>query len=208
MRPRQQAISVAFCETNAQLQDTLSRIVPEIMHGRVGLKDHGWIDYIAGPDSRLALAEVEVSADHTAMEALRREYFDQGRDHWVARIGRRMRTIAEERTLNFLSRKAVIPKYGFPVDVVELEVRSVDGRPTGVALQRDLSQAIAEYAPGGRSSPTSSSGSPAASRRSPARHGLYATTVTTTQGTSGSGMRATRKHPRANENTSFRSSAS
>ena len=28
----------------------------------------------------------------------------------LGRIGRRMKTIAEERTLNFLSRKAIIPK--------------------------------------------------------------------------------------------------
>ena len=54
------------------------------------------------------------------------------------------------RTLSFLSRKAVIPKYGFPVDVVELDTRTTDGNPTGVSLQRDLSQAIAEYAPGGK----------------------------------------------------------
>ncbi len=139
-----------FCEHNDELQNALSRVVPQNMHDRVGLGDDAWIARVAGPNSRLALAEMEVCADYTAMEALRRDYFEQGRDNWVGRIGRRMKTIAEERTLNFLSRKAVIPKYGFPVDVVELEVRSTDGRPTGVALQRDLSQAIAEYAPGGK----------------------------------------------------------
>ena len=139
-----------FCEHNDELQNALSRVVPQNMHDRVGLGDDAWIAHVAGANSRLALAEMEVCADYTAMEALRRDYFEQGRDNWVGRIGRRMKTIAEERTLNFLSRKAVIPKYGFPVDVVELEVRSTDGRPTGVALQRDLSQAIAEYAPGGK----------------------------------------------------------
>ena len=139
-----------FCEHNGELQNALSRVVPQNMHDRVGLGDDAWIAHIAGANSRLALAEMEVCADYTAMEVLRRDYFEQGRDNWVGRIGRRMKTIAEERTLNFLSRKAVIPKYGFPVDVVELEVRSTDGRPTGVALQRDLSQAIAEYAPGGK----------------------------------------------------------
>ena len=139
-----------FCEHNGELQNALSRVVPQNMHDRVGLGDDAWIAHIAGTNSRLALTEMEVCADHTAMEALRRDSFEQGRDSWVGRIGRRMKTIAEERTLNFLSRKAVIPKYGFPVDVVELEVRSTDGRPTGVALQRDLSQAIAEYAPGGK----------------------------------------------------------
>ncbi len=139
-----------FCESNGELRDTLSRIVPADMHGRVGLDDDGWIVNIGGADSRLALAEAEVCADYTEMEALRRDAFEQGRDSLVGRIGRRMKTIAEERTLNFLSRKAVIPKYGFPVDVVELDTRSGDGNPSGVALQRDLSQAIAEYAPGGK----------------------------------------------------------
>ena len=117
------------------------------MHGRVGLENDTWIFRIAGVESRFALAQVEVCADYTEMEALRIEYFTQGgKDNLVNRIGWRMKTIAKESTLNFLSRKAVIPKYGFPVDVVELDIRSSDGRPTGVALQRDLSQAIAEYA--------------------------------------------------------------
>ena len=141
---------VGFCENNFELKDTLSRVVPVHMHNRVGLEDNDWIVNIAGANSRLALAEAEVSADYVAMEALRRDYFDKGQDRWIGRIGRRMDTIAKERALNFLSRKAVIPKYGFPVDVVELDVRSTDGRPTGIALQRDLAQAIAEYAPGGK----------------------------------------------------------
>ena len=36
------------------------------------------------------------------------------------------------------------------MDVVELDTHPRDGNSTGVALQRDLSQAIAEYAPGGK----------------------------------------------------------
>lgn len=139
-----------FCTDNMALKDALSRTVPENMHDQVGLRDKAWIVNIAGEDSRLALAETEVCSDYTAMEALRREHFERGKDKWVGRIGKRMVTIANERTLNFLSRKAVIPKYGFPVDVVELDVRPTDGRSSGVALQRDLSQAIAEYAPGGK----------------------------------------------------------
>ena len=139
-----------FCEDNGDLKETLSRIVPENMHGRVGLVGDDWVVNIAGEDSRLALAEAEVCADYAEMEALRTESIEEGKYNSAARVDRRMKTIAEERTLNFLSRKAVIPKYGFPVDVVELDVRSTDGKPTGVSLQRDLSQAIAEYAPGGK----------------------------------------------------------
>jgi hypothetical protein len=52
--------------------------------------------------------------------------------------------------LSFLSRKAVIPKYGFPVDVVELDTQRT--RQSGhdafeVSLQRDLAIAISEFAP-------------------------------------------------------------
>ncbi len=148
--PRATSDLFSFCEDNGELKETMRRIVPENMHSRVGLDDDAWVVNIAGENSRLALAETEVSADFTTMKALRREYFDQDKDRWVGRIGRRIKTIAEERSLNFLSRKAVIPKYGFPVDVVELDVRSTGGRTAGVALQRDLSQAIAEYAPGGK----------------------------------------------------------
>jgi len=147
--PRATTDLCSFCHNNGELKGALSRVVPENMHGRVGLLDDTWVAYIAGESSRLALAETEVCADYTEMETLWNEYIKQ-RSRCLDRISRRMRTIEGERTLNFLSRKAVIPKYGFPVDVVELDVRSGNGSPAGVALQRDLSQAIAEYAPGGK----------------------------------------------------------
>ena len=126
-----------FCEGNSELTDSLRQIVPENMHDRVRLKDDNWIDNFTGSQSRFARVEAELCADYRDMEALRKQRFDQGKDSHVSRIGKRMKTIAEERTLNLLSRKAVIPKYGFPVDVVELDTRPRDGNPTGVALQRD-----------------------------------------------------------------------
>ena len=139
-----------FCASNETLAKSLREIVPASLHEATGLLGDAWIDKIAGSESRLARIEAEVCADHRTMTELRKRFFDEGKDSLVARIGRRVRTIAEERTLSFLSRKAVIPKYGFPVDVVELDTRAPDGNPTGVSLQRDLSQAIAEYAPGGK----------------------------------------------------------
>ena len=139
-----------FAHIDRELVRSLREIVPEDMHERTGLTTGAWIEKIAGAESRLSMVEVEVSSDYLAMEALRKQYFEEGRDNRVGGIGRRIRTIAKERALDFLSRKAVIPKYGFPVDVVELDTRPQNGNPTGVALQRDLSQAISEYAPGGK----------------------------------------------------------
>ncbi len=139
-----------FCKNNNELRDSLRHIVPVCMYDSVGLADDIWIDKIAGLQSRFASVEKEVCGDYVEMMDLRKHYYDGGQDKFVARIRKRLNTIAREQVLSFLSRKAVIPKYGFPVDVVELDTYSQDGRPTGVTLQRDLSSAIAEYAPGGK----------------------------------------------------------
>ncbi|MCY4187337.1 MAG: helicase-related protein, partial [Bryobacterales bacterium] len=139
-----------FCKSSTTLTDSLRRIVPPNMHGRTGLQDNSWINSVAGPNSRLACAEAEVCMDHRDLEDLRKKLFNQGEDRYLGRIRKRIQTIASEKTLNLLSRKAVIPKYGFPVDVVELDTHPKSGAETGVELQRDLSQAIAEYAPGGK----------------------------------------------------------
>ena len=139
-----------FCQNNRELKDSLRFIVPESIHGRLGLEDDTWFINIAGLKSRFFLAQKEVCSDYTELVALRKQCIDQNIDKLIGHIRRRMDTIAGEQTLNFLSRKAVIPKYGFPVDVVELDVHSSGGRSAGVSLQRDLSQAIAEFAPGGK----------------------------------------------------------
>ena len=144
--PRAVADVKAFCLANTALRNSLRRIVPENMHEAVGLSTDDWVDRICGHESRFARVESEICSDHARMEALRLELFSKRQS--TGRVEARMRTVSRESTLNFLSRKAVIPKYGFPVDVVELDTQSQNSG--GVALQRDLSQAIAEYAPGGR----------------------------------------------------------
>ena len=148
--PRATADLKKFCEGKTDLTNSLRQIVPKDMHERVGLRDDSWIGNVTGPESRFAHVEEEVCADYRHMEALTERLATERKFSQASHTEKRTKTIAEEQTLNFLSRKAVIPKYGFPVDVVELDTHPRDGNPTGVALQRDLSQAIAEYAPGGK----------------------------------------------------------
>ena len=139
-----------FCRNNDTLRNSLRNIVPESMHDQIGLDGVSWIDRIAGPESRLARVEEEVCSDYQELEVLVEELIKEKKYKHLNALEKRKDTIADEKTLDFLSRKAVIPKYGFPVDVVELENRYEGGDSYGVLLQRDLSQAIAEYAPGGK----------------------------------------------------------
>lgn len=141
-----------FCQGSTKtLGSALRAIVPEDMHEKVGLTDNdSWIDIVAGEDSRFAYAERDVCEDYCRMHEKRDEYRQQDQDNKAAQIGKRMKTISKDNTLSFLSRKAIIPKYGFPVDVVELDTRPYNRDAYKVSLQRDLSQAIAEYAPGSK----------------------------------------------------------
>lgn len=132
-----------------QLQESLQAIVPIDMRDKIGLNDGGWIERVAGEDSRLALTEAEVSSDYRAVKELEKAAADTGEYDTAKWARARANTIAQEDVLSFLSRKAVIPKYGFPVDVVGLDTQRIQQHQEAfeVLLERDLSIAISEFAP-------------------------------------------------------------
>jgi hypothetical protein len=136
-------------EHRAELGESLCAIVPSDMITRIGLADGSWIAKVTGDDSRFSLAEAEVSSDYRTVKNLEVTAAGKG-DYDTAKWAKaRAKTIAEEDVLSFLSRKAVIPKYGFPVDVVELDTQRTQQNQEAfeVLLQRDLSIAISEFAP-------------------------------------------------------------
>lgn len=57
-------------------------------------------------------------------------------------------TLESERSINFLSAKGVLPKYGFPIDTVSLDINCGDNEEAKkIDLSRDLRMAISEFAP-------------------------------------------------------------
>lgn len=136
-----------YCERNQVLTDALLRIVPSVLHTELGLKDGSWTDRIAGPDSHLAKAANEVCSEYRETERIKDQSAKDDVFWKASRATKRMKTIEEESPVRFLARKAVIPKYGFPVDVVELHT-GLAAEGESVELSRDLTLAISEYAPG------------------------------------------------------------
>jgi hypothetical protein len=136
-------------ETRADMEVFLRQLIPAEMRNVLGLTDGLWIEYVTGrgPDgepSRLLDAEMELASDYRRVRDLEEEC-SRRREHQRADWARRRaRDLEEEDILSFLSRKAVIPKYGFPVDVVDLDTQD---KRNEVQLERDRGIAIAEYAP-------------------------------------------------------------
>ncbi|HAR40687.1 MAG TPA: hypothetical protein DCR68_05000 [Coprothermobacter sp.] len=138
-----------FLQKNkAKLEESLKAIVPPEMANNIGLNNE-WIKNIVGTYNRFSDAEAEVSSDFKTVKKLQRDFADREDYSNAEWARRRAETIAKEDALSFLSRKAIIPKYGFPVDVVELDTHRTQktSESVEVSLQRDLSIAIAEFAP-------------------------------------------------------------
>jgi hypothetical protein len=145
----------------AELEKIMLDIVPPEMWEKVGLKGGEWMERVAGKivsgnqgalhveESRFLLAEQEISSDFRNVLAFKQAALEREDGRAIDWAKWRANTLASEDVLGFLSRKAVIPKYGFPVDVVELDTQVTQhgAEANEVHFQRDLSIAISEFAP-------------------------------------------------------------
>lgn len=137
---------------NQEVEKELLAIVPEDMVDVIGIGTTDWIQHVCGTDSRLSMAEAEISSDFVTLKNYQDESSKSEKFRQAGWAKARLRTIEDTDVLSFLSRKAVIPKYGFPVDVVELDLgmSSASKSAATVLLQRDLSIAVSEFAPTSR----------------------------------------------------------
>ncbi len=130
------------------LEGQLRAVLPTRLLAALGLEDGGWPSRLCGDGSPLEKAQAEVSDDYRKVIAFEEQARNERRYGDADWARRRADTIAGQDVISFLSRKAVIPKYGFPVDVVELDLQQARGAPQfGVTLERDLAIAVAEFAP-------------------------------------------------------------
>lgn len=106
----------------------------------IDLENFGWVDELFNADhGRLTLCSAEYKLD---MESI---------NEYETKNGRKLDSIrnmlSKENMIEYLSRHNVIPKYGFPSEVVELRNKDMFSTDLKLRLQRDLSLAISDYAP-------------------------------------------------------------
>lgn len=81
------------------------------------------------------------------LENAKEKAYQNSEDNSVKYYGNEIKKIKQKDVISSLSTFNVIPKYGFPVDVVDLKVYDKNGFNSKYSLSRDLSIAISEYAP-------------------------------------------------------------
>jgi ATP-dependent helicase YprA (DUF1998 family) len=139
----------------ADLGEALERLVPAAVVASVGLADWAWVDALAEESDAdpshgwLGRAAAEVREDLRQLDLQIEDAAEEKKFGRAAYLQRVRATIGGRRLVEFLATRNVLPKYGFPVDVVELNLaRTGDGDALKLELSRDLSLAVSEYAPG------------------------------------------------------------
>lgn len=136
------------------LQDILMRSIPKEMHRVMGIQDWSWLKLLIGDDGVLSTAveDYRSTVDWYKAEFKRLKSKDT---QAAARIERQLmdfRRAPEDKRgrnelIEFLVRYNVLPKYGFPVDTVELYQGTDFNQDKKLQMVRDLQIAVAEYAP-------------------------------------------------------------
>jgi ATP-dependent helicase YprA (DUF1998 family) len=131
------------------LGNSIKRIVPENMWQDIGIYNWEWTNKLFNEtDGVLYKAHQEITEDLNCLEEIRVKLFNERK--YIGHLDRLIKTIKEKNLIGYLSSRNVLPKYGFPVDVVELELIHHGEDAKRLQLERDLRVAISEYAPGGQ----------------------------------------------------------
>lgn len=130
----------------SDMKADLERILPVDVQQEIGLDNDEWVGYLA---DLLDKVQSEVENDFAVFRELIEEAKKAEQFRIADQLQKTLRTIDQRQLLGFLANKNILPKYGFPVDTVELRTLHCQ-EPVGrnLELSRDLSQAIYDFAPG------------------------------------------------------------
>ncbi len=107
----------------------------------IDLENFGWVDELLDDDyGRLKNCYDEYNTIIGEIE----DYFPEGSKTKDAILA----TVTCEETISYLSSHGIIPKYGFPSEIAEMKNKNFADAKLKTSLQRDMSLAIGDFAPG------------------------------------------------------------
>ena len=129
----------------------LLKAFPDELIQKFEIETFGWISWLfdkpnaSYPNLKTVYELYRSDVDSLYAEKADLEANNQPNSYIIKRIS----TYTKENVISFLSRSNILPKYGFPVDTVELKVaQDKKSNKLPIELSRDLAMAISEYAPG------------------------------------------------------------
>jgi ATP-dependent helicase YprA (DUF1998 family) len=126
--------------------EALRAALPDSVQAEIGVLDGSWAEQLV---KLLDSVEKELTQDVADIEERIMEAVKERKFGLSKRLDDTLRTITGRELLGYLANRNILPKYGFPVDTVELSTfNAADPVGRQLELARDLSLAIYDYAPG------------------------------------------------------------
>lgn len=128
-----------------ELLASLKHTIPQGLQKELGIDNWAWVEELFAEDGYLACAKSQYYATLEELEKIITDRSKKGQmiDSYV----RTKNTYRQKTALDFLARNSIIPRYGFPIDSVNLDIRYHGIEASQVELSRDLKMAISEFAP-------------------------------------------------------------
>lgn len=128
------------------VQQALTEALPVGVQSEIGVHDGSWVAPLV---ELVESVQNEMIQDVADIEERLEESIKARKFNVSKQLEETKRTILSRALLGHLGSRNILPKYGFPVDTVEFNtLNSADPVGRKLALDRDLSQAIYDYAPG------------------------------------------------------------
>ena len=127
------------------LLKSVKTVIPDRLIESMNVDQWEFSERLTGSDGTLTTALSVRREELKQLRELRDRRYEEGKK--VDAIGRLIETLEKERCIDFLASSGVLPKYGFPIDVVELDIIHNSKAAERIELSRNLKLAISEFAP-------------------------------------------------------------
>lgn len=146
------ALKMELDKKPQDLIESIKCVLTPYLFERLGIDNWDFADKIVGENGSLTNAIAQTLSDkESLLEIIRDRENAALKKHarpYTEDINRHLNTINSRQSISYLASGGVLPKYGFPVDVVKLDIFNNSAEAATVDLSRDLKLAISEYAPG------------------------------------------------------------
>ena len=133
-------------QMNTDLQLNIESFIPQELIE--SFRDWKWVEILFNDgNGLLEKVAAEYYEDKNIISEQIKIASDKQKFIVAERLKRMLNTLDSQQILSFFSKKNIIPKYGFPVDIVELYLPYNSDVSNQIELSRDLRIALSEYAP-------------------------------------------------------------
>ncbi|MDK2961422.1 MAG: hypothetical protein PWP20_548 [Eubacteriaceae bacterium] len=138
-----------LCIEPVEILNSLKNILTTDLQKLFDIENWTWVEEkLLYDGGNLLLSKTKWEDDINDISRIKEENYKKG--FRIDAISKMLSTFLEKSVIDFLASNNVLPRYGFPIDSVNLDTLHIGEASKNVNLSRDMKMAISEFAPGNK----------------------------------------------------------